>query len=279
VAGTPVIGGITSLKLTVQRVSGQANVTAKIDMVATFDEPATIFPNGVVSICFDDGDATAYSSFLPKLAAQGIRATHYIISELVGTAGHITLQQLRNLSDLGHEIGGHAFAAASHTAGNTGITAAALDADLRSLVGQWRSLGFRPSGYANPFGKYGLTTDGASTANIVRKYWPYSRITGRSSLVVGKSGETFPPADPYRLRALSSISSYSGGVSVAQVEAILDGAKAHKAWTILTFHRSVDSSPASTSDIIRTDFEAIVDYIVANGMTCLPVIDVLQYYG
>jgi hypothetical protein len=98
-----------------------------------------------------------------------------------------------------------------------------------------------------------------------------------------RTRETWPPGDLYRLRRLSAISTASGGYApssiIASTTGDLDKCKANKGWMILAFHKIVTSGVATTSDILQSDFDAIIDKIVANGMAVLPVGDALRYYG
>src|SRR5262249_56513606 len=63
--------------------------------------------NTVVSLTFDDGSASQYST-MSMLSAHGMNGTYYINSGLVGSSGYyMTWPQLHDLANAGNEIGGH----------------------------------------------------------------------------------------------------------------------------------------------------------------------------
>jgi peptidoglycan/xylan/chitin deacetylase (PgdA/CDA1 family) len=60
-----------------------------------------------VCITFDDGCETDLIAASPVLRAAGFHATFYITTGFLGTPGHLSAQQLRELDALGFEIGCH----------------------------------------------------------------------------------------------------------------------------------------------------------------------------
>lgn len=277
--GSPNRAAIERIKVEIARTASPGEVTLQLDEVEVIPEPS-YFANGLVSVCFDDILESVWTLAQPKLAATGIRTSQYIISDQIGLSGRVKLAQLYTMQDQGHEIAPHAYTDADHTLSFTGMSSSQLEADLRLQAGSLRSLGFKGQGTAYPLGQYGLTTDGVSTIALTRKYMAYARTTSRGN---NKTGETFPPGDPYRLRATSSITTFSGGYAPATVlgtgNGSLDTTKANKGWMILVFHKIVTGAPASLSEIQQTDFNNIIDGIVSRGMTCLPVGEALAYFG
>jgi peptidoglycan/xylan/chitin deacetylase (PgdA/CDA1 family) len=232
--------------------------------------------NGVISICFDDVYASQWTGAKPTLDARGYPASAYVIGDYIGTAGRLTLSQLQTLQDSsGWEIAGHASTGTNHTASYTGLTAASLESDIRTQRAWLNSKGLRGAdGTAYPLGQYGLTSDSASTLDIVRAYWGYARTTH------SRTKETFPPADRYRLRAISSISTFSGGVTPSSITTAttgeIDKCKANKSWLIMVFHDLTAGAPAATTQCQQSDFDAIVAAIAAAGVPVRTVADVLR---
>lgn len=66
---------------------------------------------GSVLLTFDDGGASAAGIIAPLLEAQGWKGHFFIVSDLVGTPGFVTRDQIRSLAAAGHGIGSHS---ASH---------------------------------------------------------------------------------------------------------------------------------------------------------------------
>tara|TARA_B110000008_G_C16969836_1_gene563482 strand:+ start:1786 stop:2526 length:741 start_codon:yes stop_codon:yes gene_type:complete len=61
------------------------------------------------SICltFDDGYSSDYDLVLPELKRIKATATFFIVTDLLGTPGYLTEQQVRDLSEAGMQIGSH----------------------------------------------------------------------------------------------------------------------------------------------------------------------------
>ena len=235
------------------------------------------FPNGVVSVCFDDTWLSPKTLAYNKMDSLGFPATMFIIQDYLGSSGlYLTLQDLRDRADrFGWEIACHASTGANHASSQTGLTAAALDTDLRAQRAVLEAYGFRgASGYAMPLGQFGKTSDNASTMDITRKYMSYARTTH------SRTTEVLPPADPYRLRAVSAIGSFAGAVAASVLTTAttgkIDMAKAEGAWLILVFHKIVTTTPADSGECLQSDFNAIMDKIASAGMPVMTIEDVLK---
>lgn len=274
-SGSPARTSLTDIQIQVQD-DGAGTVTLRVQDIEVIPDGSATWPNGVISIGFDDDYAAVYQYALPKLAQYGYRASVYSIQSMVGTSGRMTLAQLYALQDsYGWEMGSHAYLDADHALTYTGMTSAQLDSDLRQMKAWEIQQGLRGmDGTAYPLGQYGLTTDSVSTTSIVRRYNGYARTTTR------KTYETFPPADPYRLRAQSAVTTFTGGYAPATVTGTdLAKIKANSAWGIYVFHNIITGTPASTTEIAVSDFNSIIDAIAAQGIPVLPAGDVLRYYG
>ncbi len=265
--------GIAAMKMTVRDDNTGQVVTGHLQSVELVDEPSVDFPNGIVSITFDDSWATQWP-MAAILNAAGLRGSFFTLQDKLGAAGRLTEAQLLTLQDQGHEICAHAATTAVHTSTWTGSTGAAIAADTASQIVALREAGFRGAGSAYPSGAYGLTSDLLSTLSYARRF-TYMRT------VCNRTMETFPPAEPHRLRAQSAISTFSGGYDPSLIytdtTGKIDLAKGAHSWLILVFH-ALNDSPASTSEITTAAFQAIIDKIVSSGITCLPIGDVLAYY-
>lgn len=60
-----------------------------------------------VAITFDDGHATHARDAAPELAARGMTATFFVVSDWVGRAGYATWAELREMADAGMSIQSH----------------------------------------------------------------------------------------------------------------------------------------------------------------------------
>ena len=276
VTGSPVRTSVTDVRLQVTDDNTSNTVTVHYQSIELLPDASATFPNGIVSVCFDDSYESMFALAMPKLAQYGYPAEVFTIQSLIGSGGRLTMAQLKSLQDqMGWALGSHAYLDADHSLTLTGMTAAQADLDLRQTKAWGDANGFRaPAGFAYPKGQYGLTTDSTYTTDIVRRYFNYARTTN------SKTKETFPPADPFRLRAISDISSFAGGYAPANLTTAttgdLDLCKTNQTWLILTFHNIVASSPAATTDVLQSDFNAIIDAINAKGIPVLPIEDVLR---
>jgi peptidoglycan/xylan/chitin deacetylase (PgdA/CDA1 family) len=117
--------------------------------------PADAATNTVVSLTFDDGSASQYST-LSMLSAHGMNGTYYINSGLVGSSGYyMTWPQLHDLYNAGNEIGGHTVDHQNLTQLSTAAATAEVCNDRTTLINN----GFSPvTSFAYP--------DAASNASI-----------------------------------------------------------------------------------------------------------------
>jgi len=58
-------------------------------------------------LTFDDGCLSDYTEAFPALRELGMRATFFVVPTLVGTPGHVSWAQLREMAAAGMEIGSH----------------------------------------------------------------------------------------------------------------------------------------------------------------------------
>lgn len=278
-SGAPSRAALTDVRCFVIDNNTGNMVTVNWQSIEIIPDGSAIWPNGVISVTFDDSYDSQWSRGKPQMDLFGYRGSMYTIDEYIDTAGRMTLDQLKIMQDMvGWEIAGHMHTAANHSASYTGITAAALDSDIRHQRAQLTTWGLRGhDGTAYPLGQFGLTSDAVQTNSIVRKNWSYARTTS------SRVKETFPPADRYRLRAISGISTFAGGYApsllTTAVTGDIDKCKAQKSWLILVFHDITTVAPTNTSEILQADYNAIITAINTAGVPVVPVGDVLRYYG
>lgn len=258
--GLPDRGAVERLRLRVNAPKG-GPTTLHANGVACYPEPEP-WPDGVVSITFDDSLEDQYTTSRPILDAYGFPATAYIIRDRIGRPGRLTLDQLHRLEDYsGWEVAGHSDLLANHNAMWTHITPSALAEDSARLQDFLRSEGFRGVNHcAYPSGAYD-----DSVLAVVRQYWRAART------IVQATTEVTRPPNPLTLRAWSvaRLDPYPGVIDR------LDAAKAGKQWCILGFHHVVPTPAASTEYAIR-GFEAILEHIRSLGMPVRLVSDVLR---
>jgi peptidoglycan/xylan/chitin deacetylase (PgdA/CDA1 family) len=60
-----------------------------------------------ISFTFDDGTVDHFTQAAPMLEKNGLRGTFFIVTGWIGKGGKLTWEQVKSLSERGHEIGNH----------------------------------------------------------------------------------------------------------------------------------------------------------------------------
>jgi peptidoglycan/xylan/chitin deacetylase (PgdA/CDA1 family) len=212
----------------------------------------------VVSLTFDDGEATQYAARAP-LASHGAHATFYLNSAKLGTSGfYMTWAEAGDLAADGNEIGGH-------TLSHVDLTDAGLsDAEKRAEVcGDRENLiaaGFDPVSFAYPYG----TSDAAAQA-IVRDcgYASARRVGGIASPgwcpECGVRTEPFPAANAFDVRTAS----FGGGeLTLAVMQAVIARAElSGGGWIPLAFHGVCESAACGEGAVRPSTISALLDWL------------------
>jgi peptidoglycan/xylan/chitin deacetylase (PgdA/CDA1 family) len=258
--GAPVRTTITDWQIRVLD-DNVGTVTFRVGGIATVPEP-TQWPNGVVSLTFDDGYDSQFNEARKKMDTYGFPGTAYLIRDRIGTANFMTLAQLQQLQERsGWQIAAHANTTADHDNRLTSLTPDQLDADFRALKNWLLRNGFNGfDDFALPGGAFNPTVL-AALARHFRSARTISDITH----------ETIPVHHRLRLRSRTVISTDAA----ATIQTLIDNAFANKQWLILTFHKIV-TSPANTGEYSIANFGTIIDYLNTKGIPVMTVGDVLR---
>ncbi len=172
----------------------------------------------IVTLTFDDGDADNFAA-AELLRQQGLHATFFIPSGLVGTPGYMTWDELKQLQQDGNEIGGHSL---DHTKVQ-GLDATALRHEICDDRTNLMEHGFTPVSFAYPFGNY----DPAAKAML--------KDCGYSGARTVRGGpQPLPLDDPYAVKALPYI---VNDTTLAKMQRYVNGTRQTTGgWVILTFH-------------------------------------------
>lgn len=270
--GTPNRGVITAFRVQVTDNSSGA-VTWRVDSVETVADATSKFPNGVVSIVADDCRDSIWTLLKPLMDARGMSGTMFTIADAVGTSGRLTMAQLKAMQDhSGWEIGGHAATAGVHNAADGLLSSDGNDQDREfEAMKNWLVVnGFNGEGFAYPQGKYN-----AAAIEKMRKYFSYGRT------ILYENKESWPPADPYRLRGITGISSlatagdHANPTKLTSAGGPLELATTEKAWVILIFHVITTGAAAVTTECALADATTVLDKVASQGMACAPIGEVL----
>ncbi|SRR5581483_550964 len=175
----------------------------------------------IVSLTFDDGDADNFD-IEPLLKANGLNATFYIPSGLVGTQGHMRWDQLQILQADGNEIGGH-------TLNHIKVEGLDLESLRHEICDDRQNLiahGYIPVSFAYPFGNYDQQAQ-----QMVRE-------CGYSSARTVRGPALIPPPDPYALGATPYIVNDTTFGKLRRY--VAETRKSGGGWLILIFHHVCD---------------------------------------
>ena len=255
----------------------KGQVRYHLQAVELIKDTASAFPRGVVSITFDDSFASVYDLARPIMSEHKYRGTIYNISQAAGTDRYLSVKQMQALQDTWDwEMAGHAYSMDAHNAGYDQLTAKDVDKDLRKLRGWMASRGFRSENFAYPHGIFGATKDGIPIDRIAKEYF----ATARS--IISETAESFPPAMPYRLKAVTGVTDDNLGdgdpVSVlTDVGGMLDRCAGNGDWLVLCFHQLATGKLEASTQISQKAFATVVEEIARRDIEVATVGEVLAH--
>ncbi len=252
-------------------------VTYHLQAVELIEDTTKTFPHGVVSITFDDSFQSVYDLARPVMAEHRFTGTVYNIAEAAGTDRYMSVKRMQALQDTwAWEMAGHAYSMDAHNTGYDQLSRHEVDTDLRKLRTWMVSRGFRSENFAYPHGLFAATKDGVPIDRIAGEYF----ATARS--IVGETTETFPPAMPYRLKALTGVTDDPRGdgnpVSVVtDLGGKLDRCASSGDWLILCFHQLVAKGPEESTQVSQAGFASVMKAIADHGIPVATVGEVLSH--
>ena len=229
-------------------------------------------PIAKVSFTFDDGLTSALNKAAPILDQYGYTATDYVITGCVGTtrtckadkqASYMTWAQVKQLQNDKHwEIG-------SHTVTHpllTEVGASRLTTELANSKSALAAQGINATAFAAPYGDYNPKVLAAAA-----KYYSSFR---------GFADQQQYNAWPYNDNLLY-VKQVQYGVSVAQVKAFIDEAKAQNAWLVLVFHdiKDIPSTDPDDYQYATNDLKQIAAYVNSQNLPVVNVSDGLAGAG
>ncbi|MGP2435728.1 polysaccharide deacetylase family protein [Streptomyces sp. JW3] len=256
-----------------------APVTYHLQVIELVSDTVSVFPAGVVSLTFDDSHKSVHDLARPVMDPWGIPGTLYNIADVIGTGTYVNLGQMRSLQDAsGWEMAGHSFAAATHTASYPKLTAQEVDADFVKLREWLVGNGFTSEHFAYPHGAFQKTTDGVPVDQLAARHF----TTARS--IVSETIESFAPAMPHRLKALTGVTDGTGigGAALSRVigpGGALDRCARSGCWLILCLHRIVADAPTASTEISQTGLRTLVTEIRERGIEVLTVQEAMAYHA
>jgi peptidoglycan/xylan/chitin deacetylase (PgdA/CDA1 family) len=256
--GAPTPSAIAEARIIVN--DGGTAATVHFAGIDVYNGPAAKWPNGVVTLCFDDSYVGQYTLARPLLGQYGYRATLFPIWDQVGAGGSMTIANMHLLHDLlDWEVAPHASTLANHS-GFGGLTAVQIQADITASLAIQQTQGFGSSGaYAYPLGYFSTGQDAAVTELCkVARTIDHTMYT-----------ESLPVGQPLRLRSAAGIGGV-GGIGVTTYTTATTGVfaltKASPAWTILTIHDVSAGVSGNINQISIADLTTLVASINSQGL-------------
>lgn len=266
VTGSPTIAAIDTIRIRFGNNSG----VGYFGGIGQRTLPTTQYPNGVVTIHFDDSIDNTFTRAMPVLDKYGFNAcSNTIVSQVDSGAGWATMAQLHQAQDYhGWEIAGHAFTKTNHDLRFTNIDAATLTAEFVGLKKWMLDNGFVSDFWASPGGQANL-----AVWTEARKYFALHRGVGGPGGSINRVAwlQSAKPVYPGQVWAAAfDTATYT----VAVMQAMITSALAAKSWLHLTFHTTLNTT-SSGAAISTTDLDTICASIQSSGMAVRTVKQVL----
>jgi hypothetical protein len=201
-------------------------------------------------------------------------ATAYVILGFLDTPSFMTTEQVRELQNISQwEIGFHSHDPIMHLQRYTHFPYELVERDIQAgRQWMWESgLGWNVRGYG--FQHFAFPKGEFKQPNLTDVYALSRKYFSSSRSIQEKHSETWPPADPHRLRVIYVTAPESVEKIIATLES---GIKAGE-WMILVFHNLVETT--TMNDQWEIDkFNKLVDYLATKaGQTPIRTVgDVLR---
>ncbi|MGV8899429.1 MAG: polysaccharide deacetylase family protein [Burkholderiaceae bacterium] len=218
-----------------------------IDNASLVAMPASPFPNGMVTLLFDDGLSSQYKNAVPMLKNAQLKATFAIITSAppTGDPAYMSWSQILDLQTSGFEI-------ASHTRSHAAMTEVSSSAAQQEIQGSFAD----------------LAAKGISATTFV---YPYGDVNPaveqmvKNSGYIGARGSYFGLNAPFGDRYAVYDIRVDSTTQFAKIKLFIDQAIADKRWLILELH-DVLATGGDYYSTTPTMMQNIVNYIKSSGI-------------
>ena len=209
-----------------------------------------------IAVTFDDGWQTAYEHGYTYMGSKGLAGTMYVVPTVIGEENRFTLAECAEMDGAGWDIANHTW---DHPDLTT-LTQPQVQSELSKARDWLVSNGFTraASDVAYPDGAVNSTVLAAMAAEGMR--------SGRTTK---NSDNTLPPLNPYRMNCWFP-------TTLAECKAHVDQAVNRGSLVVLGFHDLVSTTPANTGQFPVSDFQALIDYIIAKHVAVVRMSDVMS---
>lgn len=226
--------------------------TVLLDDVLTHPEAAPSAPGaGVVSLTFDDGEATVADA-ARLMEPYGYRGSAFVIPALIGDQGHLDEADLDDLDDLGWDLGGHSDIPL------TSLSPDELEANVEDTA-RWLQERGSQGGYLYAYPNGAVSPD---VRRVVAEHFSIART-------INENVQPAADVDAFGVRSLN----VHADQDLDEVLALVDASVAAHDWLVLTFHRIGDED----DDLGWSDekFTGLLDHLEAHGIEVQPMSEVL----
>lgn len=235
----------------------------------------------LVSITFDDGTGDIWNNAVPLLQDKGFKTTQYVVSSFVGTDGFLSVNNLVDMNNAGHELASHS---ATHPS-LPGLSTTNLQNE--TSVAQTTLRSRFPNCYLDNmflveqcFDQFAYPYGDVNQAVLSQTKLTYRSSRGTNDGLNTLNLNYVPTTPPlsmqakYRLHAQIVLNPTVGGGGVDELNGWLATATASKTWLILLYHR-VNSLPDAYG-LTPAQFSEHLDAIAGSGVCVTPVHDALN---
>ena len=239
---------------------------------------ANEFPQGIVTLTFDDGWKSIFTNAKPILDEKNLKSTQYIYTDPVilnpnnyAVDTYMTTQNVKDMEAAGHDIGAHS---KTHVDLTT-LSEPQLSAEIGGSRDDLISSGvISVSTYAYPYGAYCAPDEVVCTTDV-RPNVIAAGFLGARGVFDGYNSTT-ALTDSNEKYALK-IQHVTDTTSTSTIQGWIDTAVANKTWLILMFHEVVDIFPTDckgtgasgteTEECTTTAvLQSAVDYLATNNV-------------
>lgn len=262
--GTPNLANINQIRVAASDDGTGNPVTVWFGGIGSMPEPRDVWPNGVVSMTFDDSYDNQLTVAKPMMDRYGFPGVMHNICNIVDTTGRVTVAQLRDAQDKsGWQVASHAYDIANHNAvgGFPSLDAATLRTDFRQMREWATENGFQDGEHlAYP---QGLFND--DVLRMAERFFTSSRTT------LSRIQETCPAGELHKLRVRNMTST----TTLSEFQSWVDDAYTNAYWLILVIHSVDNVGRAGGNSVTTTLFGQMVDYLAAKGIPVATTAEVL----
>jgi peptidoglycan/xylan/chitin deacetylase (PgdA/CDA1 family) len=216
-----------SIKITIATSAVGTFTLDDVYLNTLINQTPTMFSNGVVSLTFDDGDASAYSNGFPTLKANNFKGTFYINAGMLGSSGYMTTNNVKTLFTDGNEIGSHLYKHIDMVPLSTLDLKSQITTNnsaLTSILGTSSAV----TDFASPYGSY--TSNGLST--VMQYYQSHRDTDGEMNTKANLNAQ--------HIHAILVTST----TTPDQIKSWVSQAQTNNEWLVLVYH-SIGSAPVN----------------------------------